>query len=276
MRILLTANASYVPPRGGATRSNLVWLDHLAASGHECRIIAKALIQDPGRQRQIEDEQIATEVLSSSPDVEIVKRASLLVYSVFDPARQIQVLREQIGEFQPEWVFVSSEDLGHTLLGEASRAAPGRVIYLAHTPQFFPFGPESWNPDPQATELVRQAAAVVAIGQHMAGYIREHARCAASVIHPPIYGPGPFPRFGSPDGLVTMINPCAIKGLSIFLALADRFRNIRFGALPGWGTTASDLRQIESRENIRTSPQLPRYRGGATHDSRAVDALSLV
>jgi hypothetical protein len=27
MRILLTANASYAPPRGGATRSNLVWLD---------------------------------------------------------------------------------------------------------------------------------------------------------------------------------------------------------------------------------------------------------
>ena len=33
MRILLTANASYVPPRGGATRSNLIWLDHLAAPG---------------------------------------------------------------------------------------------------------------------------------------------------------------------------------------------------------------------------------------------------
>ena len=40
MRILLAANASYVPPRGGATRSNLVWLDHLAAAGHECRIVA--------------------------------------------------------------------------------------------------------------------------------------------------------------------------------------------------------------------------------------------
>jgi hypothetical protein len=32
MRILLTANASYVPPRGGATRSNLAWLERLAAA----------------------------------------------------------------------------------------------------------------------------------------------------------------------------------------------------------------------------------------------------
>ena len=40
MRILLTANASYVPPRGGATRSNLVWLENMAASGHACRVVA--------------------------------------------------------------------------------------------------------------------------------------------------------------------------------------------------------------------------------------------
>ena len=29
-------------------------------------------------------------------------------------------------------------------------SAPGRVVYLAHTPQFFPFGPAAWNPEPQA------------------------------------------------------------------------------------------------------------------------------
>ena len=42
MRILLTATASYAPPRGGATRSNLIWLDHLAHAGHECRIVCGA------------------------------------------------------------------------------------------------------------------------------------------------------------------------------------------------------------------------------------------
>ena len=42
MRILLTANASYVPPRGGATRSNLIWMDHLAQAGHACRIVSGA------------------------------------------------------------------------------------------------------------------------------------------------------------------------------------------------------------------------------------------
>src|SRR5690242_7813657 len=137
MRILLTANASYVPPRGGATRSNLIWLDHLARAGHACRIVCGA----------------------SGEGAELGYHESIAVFPVEDPARRLQTLRQQIREFQPDWVLVSSEDLGHRLLREAQQGAPGRMVYLAHTPQFFPFGPASWNPDRQGAELVAQAAA---------------------------------------------------------------------------------------------------------------------
>src|ERR1017187_3911448 len=115
MRILLTANASYDPPQGGATRSNLVWLRHLASAGHECRIVCGGA------------------------------QSHAAILAVEDPARRVQTLREQILEWRPDWVLVSSEDLGHALLREAHRSAPGRVVYLAHTPQFYPFGPASWN-----------------------------------------------------------------------------------------------------------------------------------
>jgi glycosyltransferase involved in cell wall biosynthesis len=47
-----------------------------------------------------------------------------------------------------------------------------------------------------------------------------------------------------------MINPCAVKGISIFLALVRRFPEYRFGALPGWGTTAADRRDLETCSNI--------------------------
>ena len=56
MRILLTANASYVPPRGGATRSNLLWLEHMAAHGHECRVVASALADSAGKRAQMSQE----------------------------------------------------------------------------------------------------------------------------------------------------------------------------------------------------------------------------
>ena len=149
MRILLTANASYVPPRGGATRSNLIWLDQLASRGHECRIVSGA----------------------AGEGAELRHHESIAVLAVEEPARRVQALRQQIREFQPDWVLVSSEDLGHSLLREAHHSAEGRVVYLAHTPQFFPFGPASWIPDRNDAALVAQSAGIVAIGRHMAEYI---------------------------------------------------------------------------------------------------------
>src|SRR5438270_13373973 len=104
MRILLTSNASYIPPRGGATRSNLIWLDHLAHAGHECRIVCGA----------------------SGPGAELRHHESIQVLATDDPARRIQVLRREIREFDPDWVLVSSEDLAHGLLRQAHHSAPVR------------------------------------------------------------------------------------------------------------------------------------------------------
>jgi len=237
MRVLLTANASYVPPRGGATRSNLIWLDHLASCGYECRIVCGA----------------------SGEGAELRYHESIAVTAVEEPARRVQVLRQQIREFRPDWVLVSSEDLGHSLLREAHAAAPGRVVYLAHTPQFYPFGPASWIPDRHAAGLVAQSAGIVAIGHHMAGYIERELGRPAVVIHPPIYGPAPAsPLTPTGEALITMINPCAVKGISIFLSVAASLPNRQFGVVPGWGTTAEDRRALERLPNVRLLPNARR------------------
>jgi len=234
VRILLASNASYEPPRGGSTRSNLAWLRHLASRGHQLRIVCAA----PPEKREA-----ASELISAD---------GLPVLSVRDLPRHINLLSEEIRRFAPDWVLVSSEDLSHTILREAQRAAPGRLIYLAHTPQFYPFGPASWHQDAQATEILRRAAAVVAIGHHTAAYIEQHCGRSAAVIHPPIYGQPPYARLGSFDaGMILMINPCAVKGLTIFLALARRFPKYEFGALQGWGTTAADRAAIALQPNAR-------------------------
>jgi len=233
MRILLTANASYTPPRGGATRSNLIWLDRLARTGHACRVVA-----GPSR-----------------PGAEFPHHPSIQVIPVEEPAARVERLAREIREFAPDWVLVSSEDLGHGLLREAHRAAPDRIVYLAHTPQFFPFGPASWNPDPHAAGLVADSAGIVVIGAHMAEYVERALGRSPAVIHPPIYGSGPWPNHASfPRGFVTMINPCAVKGLSLFLEIAARMPDRQFAVVPGWGTTAEDRRVLERLPNVSFLP----------------------
>jgi glycosyltransferase involved in cell wall biosynthesis len=228
MRILLTSNASCDPPKGGSTRSNLAWLRHLAARRHAVRVVAAGW----------EDRESTL--------------AGISVRGVRNYVRNASVLGEEIRSFKPDWVLVSSEDLSHVLLREAARRAPGRIVYLAHTPQWFPFGPESWNPDPESARIVSEAAGVVAIGEHMAGYIERHAGRRPEVIHPPIYGRPPFKQFGQfGGGFVLMINPCTVKGLPIFLGLADRFPEIEFAALTGWGTTAADRHELAVRPNCK-------------------------
>ena len=234
MRVLLAANASYAPPRGGATRSNLIWLDHMARSGHRCRVVAGA----------------------SQEGAELPLDRSIAVSTIAQPAARVEALRREIHEFAPDWVLISSEDLGHALLREARHSAPGRVVYLAHTPQFFPFGRESWNPDPHAAEAAADAAGVVTIGRHMAGYVAEELGREAAVIHPPIYGAAPFPAYANFDGgLVTMLNPCAVKGISLFAEAARRLPHCRFAAVPGWGTTAEDRRTLDPLPNVRFLPR---------------------
>jgi hypothetical protein len=50
---------------------------------------------------------------------------------------------------------------------------------------------------------------------------------------------------------VTFVNPCAVKGIAIFLALADAFPGTAFAAVPTWGTNRQDRAALGARPNVR-------------------------
>jgi len=281
LRILLASNASYLPPRGGSTRSNLAFLGTLAEHGHRVRVIAAAADTHTEAQRSRLERELAEQYLDSNfarrlehEPVATGFFRGIEIASVRDFMRNTGILAAQVREFAPDWLLVSSEDVSHTLLREAARSAPGRLIYLAHTPQFFPFGEASWHRDAAAAEAVRQAAAVIVISHAMADYVGRHLGREATLVHPPVYeesitasGDGEEPSTARGDGsgaanfsssVIAMINPCAVKGISIFLALADLFPAEQFAALPGWGTTAHDLEHLRARPNIAVWPRVQR------------------
>ena len=93
----------------------------------------------------------------------------------------------------------------------------------------------------------------------MAEYIQRHAGVGSQVIHPPIYGTAPWPVFGRFDhGSVLMINPCAVKGIGIFVELARRLPEPGVPrALTGWGTTTADKELLAKLANVRLLASVP-------------------
>ncbi|HKV08339.1 MAG TPA: amino acid adenylation domain-containing protein, partial [Thermoanaerobaculia bacterium] len=229
MRILLLQSSAYIPSLGGANKANRLLLEQLAAQGHECHVLGTA--SGSG----------ATAFRHAGVEVEAVPDGALL------RARAAARLRE----LAPDRVLVSSEDPAQILLEEAVEASP-HAVYLAHTTLHLPFGPDGFLQSPARTALLARTAGIVAVSGYIRDYIRRWAGLDSVLLRFPVYGAGPFPELGDFDrGSVTLINPCAVKGISIFLELARRLPEVAFAAVPTWGTTAEDREALAALENVR-------------------------
>jgi amino acid adenylation domain-containing protein len=254
MKLLLTMNLPYYPPFGGANKGNRDMLEGLAKSGHLVRAVVSAL----GTPSRLTHEQFLDELshlrIQVFPDSwgDIFTLNGVEVHAVIDPSQMRTNLVSQIREFDPDWILVSSEDPSQNLLDAAMKSHPERVAYLARTTSFLPFGPQAFFPSQGRTEIFKRVPLIITLSQFVAEYIRHWSGIESTVVPLSFFGPGPFPNFGQFDrGFVTMVNPCAVKGLSIFLSLARRMTDIQFAAVPTWGTTEADLASLEQLPNVR-------------------------
>ena len=253
MKLLLTMNIPYTRVSGGANKSNRSLAEELASRHHCVRVVVPALTASSLLTHEEFLEELVGQGISvnSNGGIDVFSLNGVEVHAVVDPSQLRSHLEDQIFSFEPDWTLVSSEDSSQNLLAAALAACPSRVVYLAHTPQMFPFGPASLYPGNARTELVGRAIAIVTISKFVADYIRQWTGFQAFVNHPPHFGSGPFSNFGRfDDGYVLMMNACAVKGLSIFIALARTLPHIEFAALPGYGTTKADRAALGQLPNV--------------------------
>ncbi len=154
-------------------------------------------------------------------------------------------------QFAPDVILVSTDDPAQLLLEVALRS-PARVVYLARATLAVPFGPDCAFPSEAKTARIRACDAVVGVSQYVADYIRKYSGIDA--VHVPIslMEPEEWPDLGRFENeFVTFVNPCAVKGIAIFLALADAFPQVTFAAVPTWGTNTQDRASLEVRPNVR-------------------------
>src|SRR5690349_20475857 len=142
MRILLTMNLPYFPAHGGANKSNRFILEALAQR-HAVRAVVPAL----GVPSRLTHEQFRAGLAAQGVRVISVEGADIFtlngveVHAVAEPSQLRGYLAEQLRGFAPDWTLVSSEDPSQQLFAAALRGSPGRVVYMAHTTSFLPFGP---------------------------------------------------------------------------------------------------------------------------------------
>lgn len=252
MKILLTMNLPYAPAVGGANKCNRVLAEGLALRGHDVRVVVPALGVPSRVTREemlagLEAQGIAVE-RGSGVDVFRVNGAE--VSAVAEPSRLRGELTDRLQDFRPDWALVSSEDPSQNLLDAALKADAAPIAYLAHTPAFLPFGPQAFYPSERRGRMLAKAAGIVTVSRFVADYIGRWGGLDAEVYSFPLYGTAPFPDYGGGEGFVTLINPCAIKGIAIFLALARQMPEVSFAAVPTWGTTPEDKAALAALPNV--------------------------
>lgn len=256
MRIALGSNSLYYPAHGGGERSNRMLMEALAQKGHACLVISRIdRFEEQNRQRllgQLVERQIA---VTEEKDTARFQLNGVDVVVATSPQSFRAFFTAQLSAFKPEVIITSTDDPAQLLLEAALQHDGARTVYLTRATVALPFGPDAAFASPQKTDALRRADGIVGVSQYVADYIRKHSGIPA--IHVPIAlpEPGPHPELGRFENeFVTMGNPCAVKGISIFLALAKAIPQLSFAAIPTWGTTSEDLAALEARPNVTILP----------------------
>ncbi len=258
MRILLAHNSPYYPAFGGGDKSNRLLMESVAARGH--RVGGAGGVDRftaPAHQRllsELRDRGIPAVPDDQDADVRFaLKGVEVRVLTAQPHVRAW--FSSQAAAFDPDVILASTDDPAHLMLEPALSSPRARVVYLVRATVALPFGPDTSFASARKAAILRQADGVVAVSEYVAEYARRWGGLPAvhlpiSLLEPGV--PACVGRFDNP--FVTMVNPCAVKGISIFLALARRFPETAFAAVPTWGTTAADLAALRALPNVSIFP----------------------
>lgn len=252
MKILLTMNLPLTRCYGGANKSNKILAEELAVRGHEVWAVTPALAVPS----DVTHKQLLDHLANEGTDVSIHQRRysfkinGVNIRAAIEPEYLWNVLQSTIAEVKPDWILISTEDPSQSLFRAAYEVSPNNLIYLGHTKYMLPFGPLSFYPGEKRTELIKKAKSIITISKYNANYIRRYSGIETFVNHPPHFGDS-FQNLGEKKNeYILMVNPCAVKGISIFLKIVEALPNQKFAVVPGWGTTSDDMDSLKRHQNI--------------------------
>jgi len=246
MKFLLVQNIDYIHIHGGATKSNRMLAQALVQAGHHVETVSPF---SPPAQTTL---NAAVSPLKTTQAADISEHNGVCVHLVLERRNLRDYLLRHVESYQPDWILISSEEPSHSLLEADVRAVPHKVIYLAHTVQYLPFGPLSFAPGERRATLLNKVGGIIAISKFVKNYIKEWSGLDTFLFHPPHYGAPPYAECGKFDNpYIMQINPSQVKGVEIFAELARRFPTLSFAAVhSSTFATSADLLMLRAIANV--------------------------
>ena len=258
MRILLGSNALYYPAHGGGERSNRMVFEGLSERGHKCLVITRIDRFGPEGENNLRNQLESRGIIPrSEPGALRFELNGVEVLAATGAPSFRAFFVEHKNWFRPDVIVTSTDDPAQLLLEAALHDEHAPTVFLTRATVALPFGPDAAFPSREKMQMLRHADGIVGVSNYVARYIREHSGIEA--IHLPIAPPerGPHPRVGRFDNeFVTLVNPCAVKGITVFVELAKALPHLKFAGVPTWGTTPEDLRLLNSVPNITVLPKM--------------------
>lgn len=253
MRVLLAHNSTYFPALGGGDKSNRLLMEALAARGHTVQVVTRVEQFGESGHAGLLGELRARGIECAEDADGLTYELGGLTVRVLTRHPQLRgFFQARVNEFDPDIIITSTDDPGQILFDIAVKAPRARVAYLVRATIAVPFGPDSSMVSAAKTAMLKQADLVVGVSHYVAGYVREWSGLDA--IHVPISlldQGDTYPQLGRFENeFVSMVNPCAVKGISIFLELARRMPEVKFAAIPTWGTQADEMEAMRALENV--------------------------
>lgn len=247
---------------GGAAKVNRCLADVLAAAGHQVWRVGPASSIDAPRGREEWLTELAAEgwqPLVLTDERLVWRRAGVDEVRFFDGPELEERVLAWLRAQPADWLLVAEENPALPLLGLALSVHPERVVFLPQTPLMLPFAPDGFRPSSEAAARLRRVRGTLALSSYVRELVRRETGVDGLVVTLPLFGEPPHPRHGRFDGrFVTLINPCAYKGLPILLGLARALPQVEFLAVPTWGTTSADRAVLSALPNVTVRPPVRR------------------
>ncbi|KAK4156559.1 glycosyltransferase [Chaetomidium leptoderma] len=137
-------------------------------------------------------------------------------------------------------------------------------VNIIHTAEQLPFGPFVAGVDGHClspkveNDMLRKLDGIWSVSMAVKEYASTHGSLATKfLVHPPmtyldkVAGGMPVVRNNIDKDEIGMVNPCPHKGLSILVALAKKFPDMKFVTWKSWGSRTVHLDQLRALPNVK-------------------------